>query len=112
MDNINIKFKTNSELQAELGMRLRRLRLQHNMPRVELAEKAGVAVGSIAKAEAGEDIRLSTLLALLRVLGGLNQVLGLIPLTQVSPLDSVDLGHERKKARRFGKRETSAKASK
>jgi len=52
------------------------------------------------------------LLALLRVLGGLNQVLGLIPLTQVSPLDSVDLGHERKKARRFGKRETSAKASK
>jgi transcriptional regulator with XRE-family HTH domain len=112
MDNINIKFKTNSELQAELGMRLRRLRLQHNMPRAELAEKAGVAVGSIAKAEAGEDIRLSTLLALLRVLGGLNQVLGLIPLTQVSPLDSVDLGHERKKARRFGKRETSAKASK
>lgn len=104
MTNMNIRFKTNSELQTELGVRLRRLRLQRNMPRLELADKAGVAVGSIAKAEAGEDIRLSTLLALLRVLGGLDQVLQLIPSAQVSPLDAVDLGHERKKARRFGKR--------
>ena len=44
MYNIKAKFKTNSELQVELGQRLRRLRLQRNMPRAELAEKAGVAV--------------------------------------------------------------------
>jgi transcriptional regulator with XRE-family HTH domain len=109
MSNIKVKFKTNSELQAELGQRLRRLRLQRNMPRAELAEKAGVAAGSIAKAEAGEDIRLSTLLGLLRVLGGLDQVLQLIPVSQVSPLDAVDLGHERKNARRFGKKATTVK---
>ncbi len=112
MSNIKIKFKTNSELQAELGIRLRRLRLQHNMPRAELAEKAGVAVGSIAKAEAGEDIRMSTLLALLRVLGGLDQVLGLFPSTSISPLDAVDLGHERKNARRFGKKSNAVKDKK
>lgn len=109
MYNIKAKFKTNSELQVELGQRLRRLRLQRNMPRAELAEKAGVAAGSIAKAEAGEDIRLSTLLGLLRVLGGLDQVLQLIPVSQVSPLDAVDLGHERKNARRFGKKAATAK---
>jgi len=106
---VNIKFKSNSELQGELGVRLRRLRLQHNMPRSELAEKAGVAVGSIAKAEAGEDIRMSTLLALLRVLGGLDQVLQLIPSISISPLDAVNLGHERKNARRFAKKENVAK---
>ena len=109
MSNIKIKFKTNSELQVELGQRLRRLRLQRNMPRVELAEKAGVAVGSIVKAEAGEDIRLSTLMALLRVLGGLDQVLQRSPVAQVSPLEAVDLGHERKSARRFGKTPTALK---
>lgn len=109
MSNIKVKFKTNSELQAELGQRLRRLRLQRNMPRTELAEKAGVAAGSIAKAEAGEDIRLSTLLGLMRVLGGLDQVLQLIPVAQVSPLEAVDLGHERKNARRFGKKATIVK---
>jgi putative transcriptional regulator len=104
MSNINLRFKTNSELQAELGARLRRLRLQRNMPRSELAEKAGIAVGSIVKAEAGEDIRLSTLLGLLRVLGGLDQVLQLVPSISISPLEIVDLGHERKNARRFGKK--------
>ena len=109
MTNIKIKFKTNSELQAEIGLRLRRLRLQNNMPRAELAEKAGVSAGSIAKAEAGEDIRLSTLIALLRVLGGLDRVLQLIPAPLVSPLNAVDLGHERRNARRFGKKENTIK---
>lgn len=109
MSNIKVKFKTNSELQVELGQRLRRLRLQRNMPRTELAEKAGVAAGSIAKAEAGKDIRLSTLLRLMRVLDCLDQVLQLIPVAQVSPLDVVDLGHERKNARRFGKKPIPAK---
>ena len=109
MHNIKVKFKTNSELQAELGQRLRRLRLQRNMPRTELAEKAGVAAGSIAKAEAGEDIRLSTLLGLMRVLGGLDQVLQLIPEAQVSPLEAVDLGPERKNARRCGKKAATVK---
>lgn len=112
MSNIKIKFKTNLELHAELGIRLRRLRLQHNMPRAELAEKAGVAVGSIAKAEAGEDIRMSTLLALLRVLGGLEKLLDLFPSTSISPLDAVDLGHERKNARRFGKKSNAVKDKK
>ena len=101
---INVNFQTNSEVQSELGARLRRLRLQLNMPRSELAEKAGVAMGSIVKAESGQDIRMSTLLALLRVLGSLDQVLELIPIMPVSPLEMVDLGHERKNARRFAKK--------
>jgi hypothetical protein len=48
-------------------------------------------------------------MALLRVLGGLDQVLQLIPVAQVSPLEAVDLGHERKSARRFGKKPTALK---
>ncbi len=104
MDNIKNRFQTNLELQQDIGNKLRKLRLKRNMPRQVLADEAGISIGSVVQAEAGKDIRLSTLLSILRVLGGLDRAVNLIPSITLSPLEIIDHGKERLKARRFGKK--------
>ena len=93
--------RSDQELLSELGGRLQRTRLQQNVTQAQLAERAGVSPRTVAAAEAGEDIRLSTLLKLLRALGRLPGLDALLPAPRVSPLELVERkGRERRRARR------------
>ena len=73
----------------ELGERIRSLRLRRNITQVDLAERTLLAVGTIKSLEAGKG-KLSTLLAVLRELGALDQLDQFIPPITISPLKIVE----------------------
>lgn len=75
----------------ELGERLRALRLRRNMTQEELAERALLAVGTVKSLEAGSG-KLSTLVAVLRELGALDQLERFIPPVAISPIKMADAG--------------------
>ena len=99
---------TEHEILIEIGRRLQRTRLSQNVTQQQLARRAGVSPRTVSAAESGEDIRLSTLVRLLRALGRLGGIDALIPAPQVSPLELVERrGKQRQRARgaRQGRRD-------
>jgi transcriptional regulator with XRE-family HTH domain len=64
-------FKTNDEVLWELGSRIKNLRLGRNIPVDQLAERSGLNRKTILELESGGDVRLSSLIKLLR---GLNMI--------------------------------------
>jgi DNA-binding Xre family transcriptional regulator len=48
---------------------LRRLRLMRGLNQRQLAEEAGIVQSHVAKAESGSDVRLSTIVRLIKALG-------------------------------------------
>ncbi len=69
----------------ELGERLRKLRLRKNITQEDLAERTLLSVGTVKSLEAGKG-KLSTLLAVLRELGALDQLDQFIPPVTISPI--------------------------
>ena len=76
---------SDSTILGELGGRIRGLRLRKNITQESLAERTLMAVGTIKSLEAGKG-KLSTLVAVLRELGALDQLDQLIPPISISPL--------------------------
>ena len=70
----------------ELGSRLRQLRLNRNLTRRDVATSAGCTEQTIAALERGAG-KLVTMVAVLRVLGALDQLDVFLPPTEVSPMD-------------------------
>jgi transcriptional regulator with XRE-family HTH domain len=81
-----LQFKSSSELQFELGKRLRRLRLQRNIDQRTLAEKAGIALTALQKLEAGRGSTVKTLVRTLKALDYLEGIEMLAPEPTVNPL--------------------------
>jgi len=67
-------YMTNDEIMRLLGERIRSRRLARNIPVDQLADKAGLNRKTIMDLEAGKDVRLSSLVKLLR---GLNTLASL-----------------------------------
>src|SRR5580693_4717438 len=63
-----LRFKSPTELQIELGRRLRQLRLHRNIDQRTLAEKAGIALTALQKLEAGRGSSVRTLVRTLKAL--------------------------------------------
>ena len=76
---------SDSAILKELGERLRTLRLRKNITQEDLAERTLLAVGTIKSLEAGKG-KLSTLIAVLRELGALDQLDRFIPPVTISPI--------------------------
>ena len=75
IDN-NLPEKT---VTSELSERLKQYRIDYQMKRTDLAEKAMVSVGTIARFENGQDISLSSLVKILKALDLGNNLDLLIP---------------------------------
>jgi len=73
----------------ELGERIRQLRLRKNITQEDLAARTLLAVGTIKALEAGKG-KLSTLVAILRELGALDQLDSFIPPVTISPIKMVE----------------------
>ena len=76
---------SDSTILKELGERLRKLRLRKNITQEALAESTLLAVGTIKSLETGKG-KLSTLVAVLRELGTLDQLDKFIPPVTISPI--------------------------
>lgn len=89
-------------IEQELGQRLRALRLQRNITQQALADAATLSINTIKALESGRG-KLSTVIAVLRELGALEQLDQFIPEAPVSPLQLVKL-QGRSRERASGKR--------
>ncbi len=72
-------------IEQELGNRLKALRLQKNTTQQELAEATTLSLNTIKSLESGRG-KLSTLVAVLRELGVLEQLDNFIPEISISPM--------------------------
>ena len=83
----------------ELGSRLKRTRLQHNLTQRGLAEEAGVSLATIRNLEDGKPSQLVTLIRVMRVLGLLGGLERAVPEPPPSPIEELRLrGRERRRA--------------
>lgn len=96
-----LETKSDHEILAELGTRLRELRLQRNLLVEEVAERAGVHPNTVLNAEAGRNPRLETVIRLLRVYGRLEALDDFLAPPGISPLQLVrTAGRGRQRASR------------
>ena len=90
----------NSAVLRELGARIKRNRIDMQLSQQDFAAKAGISTRTLSAAENGEDIRLSSLLRILRTLGCLENIDLLIPELAFDPESYRTLGKERKRVSR------------
>lgn len=76
---------TDAAICREIGTRLRQLRLRKNMTQQQLADAAAVSLNVIKRMESGRG-KLSSLVAFLRELDGLDNLEHFIPAPEISPL--------------------------
>jgi transcriptional regulator with XRE-family HTH domain len=90
---------TDEAVLAELGARIARTRLERNLTQRELAAEAGVERKALQRVEAGESVRVVSLLRLLRALGLLEALDSLVPEPAPSPIELLALqGRRRRRA--------------
>jgi transcriptional regulator with XRE-family HTH domain len=80
-----IAIMSNSQIEVELGKRLRARRLERNLSQQETAVSAGLTRRTITAAENGEGSTLATLIALLRALDSLDFLEDFLPIREASP---------------------------
>ena len=64
---------TTQQIEVDLGLRLRRRRVELGLNQTEVAERAGLARRTVSSVERGEGASMTTFIALLRALGALDQ---------------------------------------
>ena len=84
----------------ELGARIKRNRIDMQLSQQDFAAKAGISTRTLSAAENGEDIRLSSLLRILRTLNCLENLDLLLPELAFDPESYRTLGKERKRVSR------------
>ena len=86
----------------ELGERLARARIQHDLTQAELAEKTGVSKRTVERLESGEVAsQLSALLRVCRALDLIDRFDALLPEAALGPMAQLKTkGRERQRAKR------------
>lgn len=93
-------YATIAELEGQLGMSLRQLRLERNLEQATLAERAGVGLRSLQRLEAGQGSTTRTLLSVLRALGREEWVKTIAPVATINPLTMPRAAHPRQRVRK------------
>ncbi len=84
---------------GEIAARVARCRLNRNMTQEALAEQAGVSRPTVQRLENGASIQLTNLIRILRVLGLITNLEGLVPPPVPSPIQQVRMaGRQRQRA--------------
>lgn len=91
---------TDATALAELGARLRRTRIRHELTQQSLGREAGVSVDTVKRLESGRPIGTDNLVRILRATGLLEALDQAIPEPPPSPLERLALqGAERQRVR-------------
>jgi transcriptional regulator with XRE-family HTH domain len=93
----------------ELGRRIAQLRIDSNYTQEYLAERAGVGKRTLERLEKGKQVQTSSLVRVLRSLGQLDALEGLLPSVDIRPMDLLRLKkNRRQRARTSVRYETSS----
>ena len=82
-----MKLANNQQIEAEIGIRVRRRRLEMNINQTELAARAGLTRRTISSLENGQGCTLSTLIALVRALHVMDWLEGFLSESEINPLE-------------------------
>jgi transcriptional regulator with XRE-family HTH domain len=88
------------ELELLLGEGVKKLRLQKNLDRQTLCDRAGISMNALRHLEAGAGTTVKTLIHVVRVLDRLDWLSGLAPQISINPLRTVRDKPLRERARR------------
>ena len=106
--NITLLTSTEDTLR-ELGKRVRDARIGVNLTQAALANRAGVGLSTVASLERGSDIRLGSMLSILRALGMLENANALVPETAARPSEiAIAQGKRKRASSRRGHAEASS----
>lgn len=98
---MNIYGKSDLEILREIAGRLKRRRLNLNIPQRELAERTGLNRATISGIEQGKPFGVLTLIQILRALDALEDLDSFVPDPGISPLQLTRMkGRERRRAYR------------
>jgi len=78
-----------TQILAELGRRLARVRKQQRISQTALAEEAGIGVATLRRIEAGQDSQMESWLKIMKALEMLGAVDALLPENFDSPMTQV-----------------------
>ena len=85
------KLSTDDAILAEIGNRITRYRLDHQLTQADVAEQAGLSKRTVERIEAGASTQMSTIIRILRVLDLLQGLDLLIPEPGSRPMDLLKL---------------------
>ena len=80
-------LSSTDDWEAAVGAQFRTLRLSRDLDQTQLAELAGVSLGSVKGLEQGRGSTLKTIVRVARALGSEDWLRGLAPRPTVSPID-------------------------
>lgn len=79
-------IRTVEEMEADLGEKLKRLRLNKNLDQNTLAARAGVSVRALRNLEGGDGTTVRTLLSIVRALGRESWLQTVAPVPTINPV--------------------------
>ena len=89
------------EALTEIGMRLKRRRLNMDISQKEIAEKAGIGINSVARLEDGKGSTLANFIRILNALDAMKDFDAFLPVPAISPIQLARMqGKIRQKASR------------
>lgn len=77
---LDFAFSTSDEITAELGLRLKAVRLSQSLTQADLAERAGVSVGTVKSLERTGQSSVASLVRVVQALGLTDQLQSLFVL--------------------------------
>ncbi|WP_434716267.1 helix-turn-helix transcriptional regulator [Paraburkholderia sp. A3RO-2L] len=90
--------QTVDEMEADLGEKLKRLRLNKNLDQKTLAARAGVSVRALRNLESGAGSTVKTLMSVLRALGRESWLQTVAPVPTINPLTLTSRAAQRLRA--------------
>lgn len=84
--NNTARHLTPAEIEAELGERLRTLRIHRNLDQATLAARAGISARTLRNLESGAGSSLRTLVLVVRALGREQWLEMIAPVPTINPL--------------------------
>lgn len=100
---MDYKSLSNDAILAEIGERMRRLRLNADISQEALAETTGLSRKTVQNAESGANCSMDTLVRMLRGLNALDQLESFMPPAAPSPMQLARLhGKTRRRASGHG----------
>src|SRR3990167_9657120 len=93
------KISTPEELEYSLGEDIKALRLQKNIARKTLCERAGISVNALRNLEGGKGTTLKTLIRVLKTLNRESWLGQIAPRTSINPLHLTKEKEQRQRAR-------------
>jgi putative transcriptional regulator len=99
--NINYKMAAVDQLVSDLGQRIARIRLAHNISQEDLATRSGITRRTLSRLETGHGASLETWVRVLRGLGLEDHLQACLPDPGMQPVarQASGTGEERKRAR-------------